>query len=47
MVRIGWPKRCTYLQAVLACRRQPGAAFEHTVNAYGLACLELGSTSMA
>ena len=31
-----------YLQAVLACRRQPGAGFEHAVNAYGLACLELG-----
>ena len=31
-----------YLRAVLACRRQPGAGFEHAVNAYGLACLELG-----
>ncbi len=31
-----------YLKAVLACRRQPGAGYEHAVNAYGLACLELG-----
>ena len=35
-----------YLQALVACRPQPGAAFEHAVNAYGLACLELGLHSI-
>ena len=31
-----------YLQVLVACRGQPGSNYEHAVNSYGLACLELG-----